>query len=128
MLNLDDDNFMLYCAKCYDSPHLLKSEFMDDVKRIVYVKRLLRKYRQTGELKERLVLNHIIVMGNVFGVEPTVNILLHKVDKEDYPALKTILLYLNYWPDRIKVTINNEHIQQEDISIDLGIAGRLRNI
>lgn len=128
MFDLNDDNFLIYAAKCYDRPHILQSEFEDDLKRIKYVKRLLRKYRQTGEFKERLVLNHVIILSNVFGVEATVNMLFYKVDQEDYPLLKTILIFLNYMPTHIKVTFDKYYVRQEEIPVDLSIADRLRNI
>ena len=128
MFDLNDGNFLIYAAKSYDRPHILQQEFEDDLKRIKYVKRLLRKYRQTGEFKERLVLNHVIILSNVFGVEPTVNMLFFKIDEEDYPALKTILLFLNFMPDRFDVSFNKYILKQEDITIDLKIAKRLREI
>jgi hypothetical protein len=126
--DLNDGNFLIYAAKNYDRPHILQSEFDDDLLRIKYVKRLMRKYRHTGELKERLVLNHIIIISNVFGVEATVNMLFFKVDKEDYQVLKTFLIYLNYMPNKIKMTINGSLIRQEEIPVDLAIAQKLREI
>jgi hypothetical protein len=72
--DLNDDNFLIYAAKAYDKPHIIQSEFEEDLKRLKYVKRLLRKYKQTGDFKERLILNHVIILSNVFGVEATVNI------------------------------------------------------
>jgi len=128
MFDLNDGNFLIYAAKTYDRPHILQSEFEDDLKRIKYVKRLLRKYRQTGEFKERLVLNHVIILGNVFGVESTVNMLFYKVDQEDYPLLKTILIFLNYLPKHLKVTFNKYYVRQEEIPVDLSIAARLKQI
>jgi hypothetical protein len=128
MFDLNDGNFLIYAAKCYDRPHILQSEFEDDLKRIKYVKRLLRKYRQTGEFKERLVLNHVIILSNVFGVEATTNMLFFKVDQEDYPLLKTILIYLNYMPARLNVSFDKYNVRQEEIPVDLKIANVLRNI
>jgi hypothetical protein len=128
MFDLNDGNFLIYAAKHYDRPHILQSEFEDDLKRIKYVKRLLRKYRQTGEFKERLVLNHVIILSNVFGVEATTNMLFFKVDQEDYPLLKTILIYLNYMPSRLNVTFDKYYVRQEEIPVDLSIANILRNI
>ena len=128
MLDLNDDNFLIYAARNYDRPHILQSEFEDDLSRIKYIKRLLRKYRQSGEFKERLVLNHIIILSNVFGIQPAVNMLFFKIDEEDYPALKTILLFLNFMPDRFDVSFNKYILKQEDITIDLKIAKRLREI
>jgi hypothetical protein len=128
MINdLNDDNFLIFAAKAYDRPHILQSEFEDDLKRIKYVKRLLRKYRQTGEFKERLVLNHVIILSNVFGVESTVNMLFFKVDQDDYPLLKTILIFLKYMPNRLTVSFNKYHVRQEEIPVDMVIANRLRN-
>ena len=128
MFDLNDGNFLIYAAKCYDRPHILQSEFEDDLKRLKYVKRLLRKYRQTGEFKERLILNHVIILSNVFGVEATTNMLFYKVDQEDYPLLKTILIYLNYMPSRLNVTFDKYYVRQEEIPVDLNIANVLRNI
>jgi hypothetical protein len=128
MFDLNDGNFLIYAAKYYDRPHILQSEFEDDLKRIKYVKRLLRKYRQTGEIKERLVLNHVIILANVFGVDATVNMLFFKVDQEDYPLLKTILIFLNYLPSRLTVSFNKYHVRQEEIPVDLIIANKLREI
>jgi len=129
MINdLNDDNFLIFAAKAYDRPHIVTSEFEDDLKKLKYVKRLLRKYRQTGEFKERLVLNHVIILSNVFGVESTVNMLFFKVDKEDYPLLKTILIFLNYMPKRFTVSFNKYHVRQEEIPVNLEIAHRLRNL
>ena len=128
MFDLNDGNFLIYAAKSYDRPHILQSEFEDDLKRLKYVKRLIRKYRQTGDFKERLVLNHVIILANVFGVEATTNMLFFKVDQEDYPVLKTILLYLNYMPTHFKVSFDKYYVRQEEIPVELSIADRLRNI
>ena len=126
--DLNDDNFLIYAAKAYDKPHIITSEFEEDLKRLKYVKRLLRKYRQTGDFKERLILNHVIILSNVFGVESTVNMLFFKVDPEDYPLLKTILIFLNYLPKHLKVTFNKYYVRQEEVPVDLTIAGRLKEI
>lgn len=128
MFDLNDDSFLIYAAKSYDRPHIIQSEFEDDLKRIKYVKRLLRKYRQTGEFKERLVLNHVIILANVFGVEATTNMLFFKVDQDDYPLLKTILIYLNYMPTHLKVSFDKYYVRQEEIPVDLHIANILRTI
>ena len=128
MFDLNDDSFLIYAAKHYDRPHIIQSEFEDDLKRIKYTKRLLRKYRQSGEIKERLLLNHVIIIANVFGVEAATNMLFFKVDPEDYSLLKTILIYLNYLPTHLTVTFNKYHIRQEEIPVDLKIADILRNI
>lgn len=128
MFDLNDGNFLIYAAKHYDRPYILQSEFEDDLKRIKYVKRLIKKYKQTGEFKERLILNHVIVLSNVFGVEPTVNMLFLKLDEEDYPILKTILIFLRYMPDRFNISFDKYFIRQQEIPVDLIIADKLRNI
>ena len=128
MFDLNDDNFLIYAAKSYDRPHMLQSEFEEDINRLKYIKRLLRKYRQTGEFKERLILNHVIILSNVFGVEAATNMLFFKIDDEDYPILKTILIYLNYLPAHLKVTFHKYYVRQEEIPVDLKIANILRTI
>jgi hypothetical protein len=127
MQNLCDDNFLIFAMKAYDKPMMVMSEFEEDMKRFKYVKRLIRRYRVTGELKERLILNHIIILGNVFGVEATVRMLFYRLDREDYDILKTFLLYLNYMP-KIVAGIRNNNIHSGDISVDLFVAKRLRDI
>ena len=113
MFDLNDGNFLIYAAKSYDRPHILQSEFEDDLKRIVYIKRLLRKYNQTDECKERLILNHIIILSNVFGVDAAVNMLFFKCDQVTYPALKTFLLFLQFMPDNLTVTFNKYYVTQK---------------
>ena len=90
------DNVMMFAIKHYDNP-LCESEkeFHDDMKRFKYIKRLLRKYKETDVLKERLLLNHIIVLNNQFGPEACVTLLLFKIQKEYWETLKSFLLYLN---------------------------------
>ena len=77
MFDLNDGNFLIYAAKCYDRPHILQSEFEDDLRRIKYVKRLIKKYRQTGDFKERLILNHVIILSNVRSEEHTSELQSH---------------------------------------------------
>ena len=124
--SLNDDNFMIYAAKAYSSPRCILSEFEEDLKRIKYVKKLVKRYRASGDLNERLILNHIIILGNVFGVEATVRMLFFKFDKEDYAALKTFLLFLNYMPTLIP-GINGKNLSSSDITIDIFIGKRLRD-
>jgi len=91
------DNWLLFAQHHYDNPTLEKEkEFYEDLKRFKYLKRLFRKYVFTGDLNIRLVVNHIIVLQNVFGVEAAVTLLLYKLDVRFWPALKSVLDYLNY--------------------------------
>ena len=91
------DNWLLFAQQNYDNPTLEKEEeFYDDIKRFKYLKRLFRKYEITGDIKIRLILNHLVVLQNVFGVEASVSLLLFKVDKRYWSILKTCLDYLGY--------------------------------
>ena len=125
--NLNDDNFMLYAMKAYDKPNAIVSEFEEDLKRIKYVKRLINRYKDTGELKERLILNHIIILSNVFGVEPAVRMLFYKLDVVDYMILKTFLLFLNFMPKYIN-GIGGKYINSSDIGIDIIIGKKLKDL
>lgn len=125
--NLIEDNFMMYAMKAYDKPNCIMSEFEEDLKRLKYIKRLIKRYKATGNLKERLILNHIIILSNVFGVEPTVRMLFYKIDRDDYEILKTFLTFLNFMP-KVILGINGRNIHSSDISVDLFVGKRLRNI
>jgi hypothetical protein len=125
--DLNDDNFLMYAVKVYNSPHCIMSEFESDLKRTKYLKRLFRRYKVTKTLKERLILNHLILLYNVFGVEPATRILFFRIDEQDHDVLKTFLIYLNYMPDRVK-GINGKDIISSDILIDMNVADILRQI
>ena len=125
--DLNDDSYLIIAMKAYDSPNVILSEFEEDLKRIKYIKRLIKKYQTTGDLKERLILNHIIVLGNVFGIDQCVRILFFKLSPEEYPVLKTILLYLNYMPQIVKA-IRGKDINSSDITVDLKVGKILRSI
>jgi hypothetical protein len=127
MIDLTEDTFLVYVAKVYNSPTCIISELEDDLKRIKYLKRLFRRYKSSNILKERLILNHIILLNNVFGAEATPRILFYKIGEEDYITLKTFLLYLNILP-KVVFSINGKNIITDDIPIDLHIAKVLREI
>ena len=113
--------------KSYNSPHCIMSEFEGDIKRTKYLKKLFRKYKKSNILKERLILNHIILIYNVFGVEAATRILFFRIDERDYDILKTFLLYLNYMPDRVE-GINGKNIDSSTIMVDMNIAEILRKL
>ena len=93
---ITNDNVMMFAIKHYDNPQCEgEKEFYDDMKRFKYIKRLLRKYKDTNVLKERLLLNHIIVLHNLFGPEACVTLLLFKIQREYWSTLKSFLLFLN---------------------------------
>jgi hypothetical protein len=118
--DLNDDNFTIYAMKCYSSPNCIMSEFESDIKRTKYLKRLFRRYKVTKSLKERLILNHLILLNNVFGPEPTAKILFYRIDERDYDILKTFLVYLNIMPEVI-TGIRGKTIQSEDILVEPNI-------
>ena len=90
------ENVIMFAIKHYDNPQCEgEKEFHDDMKRFKYIKRLLRKYKDSGVLKERLLLNHIIILNNLFGLEACVTLLLFKIQLEHWSTLKAFLLYLN---------------------------------
>ena len=90
------DNVVMYAIRHYNNPQCEgEKEFEDDLKRFKYIKRLLRKYHDTGILKERLLLNHLIVLHNVFGSDAIATLLLYKIQEEYWSALKSFALYLN---------------------------------
>jgi hypothetical protein len=125
--DLNEDNFMMYAVKCYTSPHCIMSEFEGDIKRTKYLKRLFRRYKVTKSLKERLIMNHIILLNNVFGPEATARILFYKTDERDYDILKTFLDYLDIMPDFV-YGINGKTISSSDLPLDMNVAEILRNI
>jgi hypothetical protein len=124
---LNEDNFMMYAMKCYTSPHCIMSEFEGDIKRTKYLKRLFRRYKITKSLKERLIINHIILLNNVFGPEATARILFYKTDVRDYDILKTFLDYLDIMPDFV-YGVNGKTIVSSEIPLDKNVAEILRHI
>ena len=119
---LNENNYLLFAIKFYDNPQAVtKEDFEDDLKRIKYIKRLLKRYKNTGVLKTHLILNHLIVLFNVFN-DATVPLLLYNLEKDLWPAIKSFLIFLNrikeYHPstiheideDQVCVTHLNEEI------------------
>ena len=98
--DFEDDIFLDYAMDNYNNPSCSgRDEFEEDICRIKYIKRLFGRYNSTGELKERLVLNHIIIFYNVFEKEAATKMLFHRIEDKFKPLLKTFLVYLNYLPD-----------------------------
>jgi hypothetical protein len=99
---LSEDTFLLYAIKMYDNPSCQGiNEFYEDLNRIKYIKRLFNKYETKKALKERLLLNHIVIMNNVFGVEGCARILFFKIEPKYHSYLKTFLDFLKILPKRI---------------------------
>ena len=123
--NLTNDNIMIFAMKAYDKPNCIMSEFKEDMKRFNYLKRLFKRYRKLGELREQLVLNHLVVLYNVFGPEVATRLLFFQMSKDDYSALKTYLLFLSCMPEKVK-GIKGHDIISSEISVDMTIADILR--
>mgnify|MGYP001401299118 FL=1 len=102
-------NVVMYAIKNYDNPQCEgEKEFEDDLKRFKYIKRLLRRYYDTGVLKERLLLNHLIVLNNVFSMEAATTLLLYKIQPTYWPALKSFLIFLNSISDNELTEIEHD--------------------
>ena len=124
--DLNEKNFLLYAMKEYNNPQCVQvEEFYDDLKKVKYIKRLFNQYLNEGVLKERLLLNHIIVFYNVFPVRSATRILFLKIEEEFWPILKTFLVYLSYMPEIID-SINGRAILSDDIQLNQGVVDRLR--
>ena len=116
---LTEKNLFLYAAKHYKNPKFSDiDDFYEDLKRFKYIKRLLNRYLETDELPERLILNHLIVVFNVFGIEAALNILEFKLDNNHWPVIKPFLIFLNY--------IRND--QYTGITMDPEVVNVLRKI
>jgi hypothetical protein len=103
---LNADNYLLFAIKFYDNPQAVtKDDFEDDLKRIKYVKRLLKRYKNTGVLKTHLILNHLTVLFNVFD-DATVPLLFYNLEKDLWPYIKSFLIFLNRIPEYPKTEIN----------------------
>jgi hypothetical protein len=121
---LNDANFLIYAMHNYDNPQCHSvAEFEDDLKKFIYLKKLIYRYKNAGELRERLILNHIIVLYNIFG-EATTKMLFYKIEEDLWPQLITFLVYLNRMPE----TIPECGINLVDIKLDETIIAVLRKI
>ena len=126
--NLDDNNFFLYAAHHYLNPCVDEVEFQEDLARIKNLRRLFSRYERKGELKERLILNHLMVLYNVFEHRALTRMLAFKL-YDHLPLLKPFLVLLNYWPERIdNIGPNSETIRSNDVMMDMRIVEVLRKI
>ena len=126
--DITDDNFLMFAMKEYNDIQCTDiEEFYDDLKKIKYIKRLFNIYKNNGQLKERLILNHLIVFFNVFPIQSGTRILFYKIEKSFWPMLKTFLVFLDRMPETID-SIRGEMIRTSDIQLDEGIVTRLRSI
>jgi len=110
---LNEDNYLLFAIKFYDNPQAVTMEdFQSDLKRIRYVKRLLKKYKNTGDLKIHLILNHLIILFNVFNDE-AVPLLFYNLDRVLWSALKSFLIFLNRFPEYPKTQIHDVKVDED---------------
>jgi len=125
--DLNEKNFLLFAMQHYNNPQCVEvEEFNDDLRRIKYIKRLFNQYDMDGVLKERLILNHIIVFFNVFQTRAATRILFFKIEEKFWPMLKTFLFYLRFMPEDKVESINGKDILVTDIQMDQGIINKLR--
>ena len=125
---LTDKNFLLFCAHHYNSSHYaLTEDFIEDINRIKYIKKLVTRYIDTGELKHRLILNHIIILNNCFGPEILCKILYLKL-KSQMKYIKPFLILLNILPEKLYNVNDEKVIDTNFIEMDQTIIDRLREI
>jgi hypothetical protein len=125
--NLNDENLLLYAIKCYDTPNCVMSEFQEDYSRIFLLKKSFTKYLNANELNVRLILNHIVIIYNVFGSEGATRLMFFHLKEEHYPLLKPFLILLNFMPDVI-YGIDERDILSSDISLNQEVVTCLRHL
>tara|TARA_B100000029_G_scaffold341323_1_gene333567 strand:+ start:98 stop:490 length:393 start_codon:yes stop_codon:yes gene_type:complete len=109
---LNDDNYLIFAIKHYDNPQAVTYEdFLNDMKKFKYVKRLLKRYKKTGDLKSHLLINHFIVLYNVFQ-DATTPLLFYKIEKELWSPMKTFIMFLGKLPEHPRSFIS-------DIQVDI---------
>tara|TARA_A100001201_G_scaffold111728_1_gene95764 strand:+ start:376 stop:747 length:372 start_codon:yes stop_codon:yes gene_type:complete len=114
---LNDKNYLLFAIKYYDNPQsVTEDDFYDDLKRFKYVKRLFKRYEASGTLKVNLILNHLIILFNVFG-EATVPLLFYKLEQELWPCAKTFLVFLNRFHDYPRSSLSDIPLDNKCMSI-----------
>ena len=125
--HLTEENFLVYCAKVYDNPGMTSTEeFIEDLDRIKYIKKLITRYTETGELKERLILNHLITLHNCFN-EHLAKILFVKAEKQ-FHLIKPFLILINALPEEINNVGSHKKIYTDVIPLDNNIVTALRKI
>jgi len=125
---LNDENFLIYAAKYYDNPQCQTTEeFLEDLKRIKYIKKLLTRYVESGELKDRLILNHLIILSNIFDSYHLCRILYLKM-KNQFNYVKPFLVMLNVLPEKLYNIKNETTIDTSLIPMDERIIEALRKL
>ena len=118
---LTEDNFLLFAIKNYENPQAVtKDDFDKDLNHFKYIKRLLKRYKNTGELKTHLLLNHFIILYNIFG-DATTPMLFFKIEEELWPVMKTFVIFLNRFPEYPKGIFHN-------VQVDLDCLKQLQQV
>ena len=118
---LNEDNFLLFAIKHYENPQAVtREDFEKDLNHFRYIKRLLKKYKNTGQLKVHLILNHFIILYNVFG-EATTPMLFHKIEMDLWPVMKSFVIFLGKLPEYPKCYIH-------DVKVDINCLSQLYQI
>lgn len=126
---LTEETFVIYAMKHYDNPACKGiSEFQDDLKKFRYLKRLFRKYSAGKGLKERLIVNHLVVLYNLFGAEAATRMLFFRIEKKYWSQLKTFLVFLSVMPIGIEIRAQDTIIQGYEIPLDEKVSKALENI
>ncbi len=126
---LTEENFVMYAMKHYDNPACRgMAEFEDDLKKFRYLKRLFRKYTAGKGLKERLIVNHIVVLYNLFGPEAATKMLFFKVEEKYWSQLKTFLVYLSIMPVGFEISKKGVVVQGFEIPLDEKVSNALKEI
>lgn len=125
IFDLTKDTFLIYAIQHYENPGCKgMKEFSEDLKKFKYIKRLLTNYKMGKGLRERLILNHIIILSNIFGPEATVKMLFYKIGSEFWSELKTFLIFLNLMPEDVMIYGTHDSL----IPINTEVADILRKI
>jgi hypothetical protein len=118
---LNEENFLLFAIKHYENPQAVtKEDFDKDLQHFKYIKRLLKKYKNSGELKAHLLLNHFIILYNIFG-DATTPMLFFKIEKDLWSTIKTFIIFLNKLPETPKCYVH-------DVPVDITCLSELQNL
>ena len=112
---LTHETIDIFALRHYDNKGAGKEEFDDDMNRFKYLKRLFRKYDTSKEFKSRLIINHVIILANVLGVEAATTLLFFKIDKQHWSILKTVLIFLNYMPEDEMIDLDTDQNVMEEL-------------
>jgi hypothetical protein len=125
-MDINSNTYILFASKLYDKPNAIWDEFVEDLKLLQSIKRLINRYRLSGKFNEKMILNNLVIFYNVFGPEGT-RLLFYKVGSDNWELLKPFLIFLGYLPDVIE-SINGQDILTKDIPLNTDIMNSLRQL